>query len=78
MNDHAYDISHLLSLEAAAGELPSQPTSVVRAAPAAAAPALDTLEDVLARDLKQAAPAHDAMVAEYLESGLVLFGDADW
>lgn len=78
MNEQAYDISHLLSLEAVAGDLPTRPTLVARAAPPAAVPVFNALEDVLMRELKQAAAAHDAMVAEYLESGMVPFSHRDW
>ncbi len=65
MNEPAYDITHLLDLDAAAAPMP--PTGrrpSVRTVPSA--PPADTLETALARDLQQVAAAHDALVAEYL------------
>ena len=38
----------------------------------------DTLEKALARELQQAAAAHEALVAEYLRGGDVTLGDTTW
>lgn len=65
MNESAYDITHLLALDAATPPMP--PTGrrpSVHAVPPA--PPVDPLEVALVRDLQQIAAAHDALVAEYL------------
>lgn len=68
MSEHAYDISHLLELEALAPARPAPTSTVMRSVPAATPP-VDTLEATLQRELQQAADAHDALVAEYLRGG---------
>lgn len=77
MSEHAYDITHLLDLEAVVPARPAPAAPVIRAVPAAKPP-VDTLENALARELQQAAAAHEALVAEYLRGGDVTLGDATW
>jgi hypothetical protein len=77
MSVHAYDISHLLDLEAVAPARPAPTSSVMRSVPAATPP-VDTLEATLQRELQQAAAAHDALVDEYLRGGDVVSRHAAW
>jgi hypothetical protein len=59
MSEHAYDITHLLDLEVAGPARPAPPAPAIRAVPATKPP-VDTLEIALARELQQAAAAHEA------------------
>lgn len=77
MNEHAYDISHLLDLEAVAPARPAPAPAAMRSMPAATPP-VDTLEAALQRELQQAAAAHDALVAEYLRGGDVVSAATAW
>jgi 3-oxoacyl-ACP reductase-like protein len=64
MSEHAYDISHLLESEPA---MAAAPVSRIAKAPAAAAPpSVAAEQERLARELLQAAEAHDALIRQYL------------
>jgi hypothetical protein len=65
MNDHAYDISYLLESEPARVEVPD-----LRVARAAAAkppkPSVADAQEAMARELLQAAEAHEELIQQYL------------
>jgi 3-oxoacyl-ACP reductase-like protein len=64
MSEHAYDISHLLESEPV---MAVPPVSRIAKAPAPAAPPGAAAEqERLARELLQAADAHDALIRQYL------------
>lgn len=71
MNDHAYDISHLLDLETLAPNPVVPPARVIRTEPPANPP-VDRLDIALERELQQAAAAHEALVAEYLRGANIV------
>ncbi|MHB1057750.1 MAG: hypothetical protein ACYC0F_07705 [Rhodanobacter sp.] len=64
MSDVAYDISYLLDSEPARIELP--PPRVAKAVPAAPAPDLAQVQAAMARELLQAADAHEEWIRQYL------------
>jgi hypothetical protein len=65
MNDHAYDISYLLESEPARVDVPD-----LRMAKAAAAPppkpSVTDAQEAMARELLQAAAAHEELIQQYL------------
>ncbi|OOG45555.1 hypothetical protein [Rhodanobacter sp. C01] len=68
MNDHAYDISYLLESESVVAEAPVQ--RVMKAAPAAPRkPSLADTQEAMARELLQAADAHEELIRQYLRMG---------
>jgi len=68
MNDHAYDISYLLESEPARVEVPD--TRVTRAAPTTLPkppkPSVADAQEAMARELLQAAEAHEELIRQYL------------
>jgi hypothetical protein len=70
MSDLAYDISYLLDSEPAQAEPP-----VVCAARAVPAPTLAGIQAALARELQQAADAHEEWIRQYLSVHGGLEGD---
>ena len=71
MNDHAYDITHLLDLETLAPNPVVPPARVIRTE-RSANPPVDRLDIVLERELQQAAAAHEALVEDYLRGGTIV------
>ncbi|HTH68903.1 hypothetical protein [Rhodanobacter sp. T12-5] len=71
MSEHAYDITYLLESEPAAVKAPE-----LRAVPARPAapprPSLAEVQEAIARDLMQAAEAHEELIRQYL----CVMGDA--
>lgn len=77
MNDAAYDISHLLALEATAPVMPEfRPTKldVVKAQPSSVAAA----QEALASELLQMAERHEELIQQYLRMKGDLEPDTDW
>ncbi|MGH8157827.1 MAG: hypothetical protein ACREPQ_06885 [Rhodanobacter sp.] len=71
MNDHAYDISYLLESELVIAEAPV--ARMVKAAPAAPRqPTVTDAQEAMARELLQAADAHEELIRQYLR----MSGDA--
>ena len=68
MNDHAYDISYLLESEPARVEVPD--LRMVRAAlappPKPPEPSVADAQEAMARELLQAAEAHEELIRQYL------------
>jgi len=71
MSEHAYDITYLLESEPATVKAPE-----LRAVPARPAapprPSLAEVQEAIARDLMQAAAAHEELIRQYL----CIMGDA--
>ncbi|HEV2681608.1 MAG TPA: hypothetical protein VGV14_13970 [Rhodanobacter sp.] len=63
MNDFVYDISHLLESEPVTAVASD---SRIAKTPAPAAPSVADVQDSMARELLQAAEAHDALIQQYL------------
>ena len=63
MNDVAYDISYLLASEPAQARMP---VATARASPAPPPPSVAGAQEVLARELMQAADAHEELIRQYL------------
>lgn len=77
MNDHAYDISHLLDSEPFKIDVPDLPVTrmpIARAVPAAPPkPSVVDAQEAMARELMQAAEAHEELIRQYLRfSGTVV------
>ncbi len=71
MNDHAYDISHLLESDSI--QVAPRIVTAPRAVPAKPKPiGLAEAQEAMARELMQAAALHDALVEQFLR----LQGDA--
>jgi hypothetical protein len=65
MSEQAYDISYLLESEPAKTAAPD--LRIAKAPPAAPPPlTVAAAQEALARELLQAAPAHEAMIQQYL------------
>jgi len=65
MNDHAYDISYLLESEPARVEMPD--LRMVKAPPAPPPkPSVTEAQEAMARELLQAAAAHEELIQQYL------------
>jgi hypothetical protein len=68
MNDHAYDISYLLESESARVEVPD--LRMARAVPATPPkppkPSVADAQEAMARELLQAAGAHEELIQQYL------------
>lgn len=65
MNDHAYDISYLLESEQVVAEV--RVPRVARVLPAAPRqPSLADTQEAMARELLQAADAHEELIRQYL------------
>ncbi len=77
MNNTAYDISHLLELEATAPSPPefrfAKPTAVKPKEPS-----LADIEEALARELLQMDGHHEQMIAQYLRMRDDSVPDTDW
>jgi hypothetical protein len=65
MNDFVYDISHLLESEPVTAVAPDSRIAKTPP-PAPAAPSVADVQDSMARELLQAAEAHDALIQQYL------------
>ncbi|TAM57413.1 MAG: hypothetical protein EPN49_14895 [Rhodanobacter sp.] len=78
MSDHAYDISYLLEAEMTTVEVPAAP--VQKAPPARPLPSpVAAAQEVLARELMQAAAAHEALIEQYLRTAVVSpSGESSW
>ena len=68
MNDHAYDISYLLESESVITEAPV-PRMVKTPAAAPRKPSLADTQEAMARELLQAADAHEELIQQYLRMG---------
>jgi|GEM_PF-944920 len=80
MNDHAYDISHLLGSEQPRVDVPElrmAKTPPARSIPAAASlqSAVIAAQEAMARELLQAAEAHEALIQQYLSFSSGSFQD---
>lgn len=65
MSEHAYDISHLLESEPVRVAAPD--LRIAKAPPAAPPPlSVAAAQEALARELLQAADAHEALIQQYL------------
>ncbi|OOG42600.1 hypothetical protein [Rhodanobacter sp. C05] len=66
MTDHAYDISYLLESEPAKVE--TRDLRITKAPPVVPArPSVAAAQEALARELMQAAEAHEALIQQYLQ-----------
>ena len=70
MSDHAYDISYLLESEMTTVEVPI--ARVQKAPPARPLPSpVAAAQEAMARELLQAATAHEALIEQYLRTAAV-------
>jgi len=70
MSDHAYDISHLLEAEMTTVDVPV--ARVQKTPPAWPLPSpVAAAQEALARELMQAATAHEALIQQYLRTAAV-------
>jgi hypothetical protein len=74
MNDHAYDITHLLEAESI--DAVALSSRVTKAAPPAKAPTLALVQDTMAKELLAAAAVHDELIQQYLRISGV--SQSDW
>ncbi len=65
MSEHAYDITYLLESEPAAVRAPDLRAVQARSA-VPSQPSLAEVQEAIARDLMQAAEAHEEMIRQYL------------
>ncbi|WP_449429252.1 hypothetical protein [Rhodanobacter umsongensis] len=68
MNDHAYDISYLLESESVIADAPV-PRMVKTPAAAPRKPSVVDAQEAMARELLQAADAHEELIQQYLRMG---------
>lgn len=70
MNDHAYDISHLLEFEPAKADLPDLPVTRMPVAkvppPVSRQSAVAAAQEAMAQELLKVAEVHEELIQQYL------------